>query len=107
MIVSKSGNNPRALTVDGQMIERVRIYKYLKTIVYENWDYRGEVRCPIEKTRKSFMNIQKIFVSRSNINSWNKNAELLYIFCPVLLSKNLSYKQRNDQQTERFRDVHI
>nr|CAH7756553.1 unnamed protein product [Callosobruchus chinensis] len=65
MVVS-SDNLPNVdLQLNGKQTERVNKFKYLRSMVDDQWNPELEIRCKIEQARATFLKLKKILTNRN------------------------------------------
>lgn len=67
MIISKDKIPYVHLNINGNHIERVHKYKYLGTIINDQWDHSQKIKCRIEKSRAVFNGMANVLKSH-NLN---------------------------------------
>nr|CAH7735352.1 unnamed protein product [Callosobruchus chinensis] len=67
MVVSRDNLPNVDLQLNGQQIERVNKFKYLGSMVGDQWNPELEIRCRIEQARATFLKLKK-FLTNRNLN---------------------------------------
>lgn len=84
MLVSKTQQPPRQLTLNNQLIHQVDSYVYLGTLASSKWEQATEIRSRIEKARATFNSMKNLFTNSSISLPLKIRLIKCYVF-PVLL----------------------
>lgn len=104
MIISKEVISGAHLFINGTKIERVNQYKFLGTIINEQWVSAQEIKCHIEKARTVFNKMSAIFKTH-NLSLKTKLRHLrCYVFSELLLYgvKYWTLPETTTKKTEAF-----
>lgn len=64
MVIKKQQDQvPSSLYIKGNKVKQVKTYTYLGTVINQQWDHSQEIKCRIEKARKGFNDMSKLFKS--------------------------------------------
>lgn len=65
MVISPRDIEGTALTINGELIQRVDKFKYLGCYFNKKWDHSMEIRCRIEQSRSPFFKMIKVLGNRN------------------------------------------
>lgn len=79
MVISRQEHNDATIYLDGEQVERVKVFKYLGSLITESLDPDREVKCRIETARAVFNKMKSLYCD----NSLNFKTRLRMVKCYV------------------------